>query len=60
MGGGFLSDDVSIQGIPWSSLKQLILDPSFNAHAFGSRLTEQESLLLKKLVAAQESQGDME
>ena len=39
-GGGFLSDTAVIQGIPWSSLKHLILDTAFNAHAFGSRLTE--------------------
>ena len=39
-GGGLLTDTTAIQGIPWSSLKHLILDPAFNAHVFGSRLTE--------------------
>ena len=58
-GGGFLSDTVVIQGIPWSSLKHLILDTAFNAHVFGSKLTEQESIMLRKLVKAQEDQGNM-
>ena len=45
-GGGLLTDTTTIQGIPWSSLKHLILDPAFNAHVFGSRLSEQEASIL--------------
>ena len=56
---GILSDQMTIRGIPWSILKHKLLDQSFDAQAFGESLTEREGDLLKKLVKAQERQGDM-
>ena len=54
-----MSDETTIDGIPWTELKYKLKDPNFDKKGFLAKLDPDTKATLIKLAKLQKDQGDM-